>query len=72
MWGVTKEIFLPFEIVGKIKDPMGKTRIGVEASLKLNRQEYGISWSNRMDNGGLVVGDVVNIDLNIEAVNSNY
>ncbi len=71
MWGITKEISLPFEIVGKIKDPMGKTRIGVQASLKLNRQYYGVSWSKKMDSGGLVVGDVVNIDLNIEAVN-NY
>ncbi len=68
MHGVTKEVSIPFEVVGKIVDPWGKTRIGIEASLTLNRQDYGVSWSNAMDNGGLVVGNEVRIELNIEAV----
>ncbi len=68
MRGVTKEISVPFEIVGKITDPWGKTRIGIEASLTLNRQDYGVSWSNAMDNGGLVVGNEIKIELNVEAV----
>jgi len=68
MRGVTREIRIPFHILGKVTDPWGNTRIGVEASLKLNRHDYGISWSQTLDNGGLVVGDEVKIDLNIEAV----
>ncbi len=68
MRGVTREIRIPFQILGKVIDPWGNTRLGVEASLKLNRHDYGISWSQTLDSGGLVVGDEVKIDLNIEAV----
>ena len=68
MRGVTREIRIPFEITGKVTDPWGNTRFGVEASLTLNRHDYGISWSKTLDNGGLVVGNEVKIELNIEAV----
>ncbi len=68
MHGIYKEIEIPFKILGKIKDPWGKERIGVEASLKLNRQDFGISWSKTLDNGGLVVGNEVQIDLSAEFV----
>lgn len=68
MKGVSKEIEIPFKILGKVKDPWGKERIGVEASLKLNRQDFGISWSKTLDNGGLVVGNEVQIELSAEFV----
>ncbi len=68
MRGTTKEIRVQFEITGKIIDPWKKTRIGFEASLRLNRQDFGISYSKAMDNGGLVVGNTVNIELVGEAV----
>jgi polyisoprenoid-binding protein YceI len=66
--GVSREVALPFTYVGKVKDPMGKTRIGFEGSLTINRQDYGVSWSKAMDNGGVVVGDEVKINLVVEAV----
>ena len=68
MRGVTKEITIPFEITGVITDPWGNTRMGVSAELKLNRQDYGVSWSQKMDAGGLVVGDDVEIEIEVEAV----
>ncbi len=68
MRGTTKEIHIPFEITGKIKDPWGKMRIGFEATLRIDRQEFGISYSKTMDNGGLIVGNKVNIELIGEAV----
>lgn len=68
MRGTTKEIRIPFEITGKIKDPWGKMRIGFEATLRINRQAFGISYSKTMDNGGLIVGNRVNIELIGEAV----
>ncbi|MDO8804828.1 MAG: YceI family protein [Elusimicrobiota bacterium] len=67
MHGVTKEIRIPFTIQ-KATDPWKKTRVGVDAALSLNRQDYGIKWSNLMDNGGLVVGNEVKIELAVEAV----
>lgn len=68
MHGVTKEITIPFEITGVIKDPWGNTRMGVSAELELNRQDYGVSWSQKMDAGGLIVGDDVEIEIEIEAI----
>ena len=67
MHGVTKEINIPFTFQ-KATDPWKKMRIGVEAGLTINRQDYGVNWSNLMDNGGLVVSDQVRIELAIEAV----
>ena len=66
MHGVTKEISFPFNILGVIKGPGGKNRVGIEAEYKLNRQDYGVSWSKVMDNGGLIVSNTVNIELNVE------
>jgi polyisoprenoid-binding protein YceI len=66
--GVTKEIEIPFELVGKITDPMGNVRIGLRATAEINRQDFGVSWSKTLDGGGLVVGDRVKIELDIEAI----
>ncbi|MDP2361755.1 MAG: YceI family protein [bacterium] len=68
MHGVTKSIDLPFTLSGPIKDPWGGTRIGIETGLTINRQDYGLSWSNMMDGGGLVVGNDVTIEIHLEAV----
>ncbi len=68
MHGVSKELSIPFEITGKVKDPQGNTRIGVDAELSLNRQDYGISWNKAMEGGGLLVGNDVKITLSVEAV----
>lgn len=65
MKGVSKDIELPFEIA-KLNTPRG-TLIGVGASTELNRQDYGVSYSRKLDNGGLVVSDTVKIELNLEA-----
>ena len=67
MHGVTKEISIPFTFQ-KATDPWKKMRIGVEAGLTINRQDYGVNWSNLMDNGGLVVSNQVKIELAVEAV----
>ena len=68
MHGVTKEVQVPFKVLGIINDPMGNKRIGIEAKFKINRKDYGVSWSKTMDNGGLVVSDDVTIELAFEGV----
>jgi polyisoprenoid-binding protein YceI len=65
--GVTKEVELPFTLAGPITSPWGQMVIGVEATLEINRQDYGVTWSKKLDNGGLVAGDQIKIELNIEA-----
>jgi polyisoprenoid-binding protein YceI len=66
--GVTKQVAIPFRLYGTIKDPWGKLRLGVEAGLTINRQDYGVAWSQTLDGGGLVVGNDVKITLLLEAV----
>ena len=67
--GVTKEVEFPFELVGPIPDPFGNPRIGVNASLTINRQDYGIAFDRKTKEGVPLVGDDVQITLNVEAVN---
>jgi polyisoprenoid-binding protein YceI len=68
--GTSKEVELPFTLNGPINNPWGQTVMGIEIEYELDRQEYGIKWSNKMDNGGLVVGDDVKIEINLEAKKS--
>jgi polyisoprenoid-binding protein YceI len=63
--GVTKQVEMPFELV-KANTPMGPG-IGVNATLKINRQDFGVNYNRTMDNGGLVVGNDVTLELNVEA-----
>jgi polyisoprenoid-binding protein YceI len=66
--GVTKQVVIPFTILGFIKDMQGNLRMGAEGKLTINRQDYGLTWSKTLETGGLVVGDEVKIELNIEAI----
>lgn len=65
--GTTREVELPFTIEGPIKDPWGNDRIGFRAETTINRMDFGIRWANRMDTGGLIVGEQVKIVLEGQA-----
>lgn len=64
--GVSKNVDLAFKLSGPVS-AMGSQILGAEASLTINRQDYGVSWSKSLDSGGLVVSNDVKIDLNVEA-----
>ena len=66
--GVTKEVELPFTIKGPVKGPMGKTRIGFEASTIINRKDYGLTWNKVMETGGFVVGENLELLIDLEAI----
>lgn len=70
MHGVAKEIAIPFKVNGK-SSFHDETHLGVEGTAVIDRRDFGITWSATLDNGGLVVGNDVTIELNIEAVNKN-
>lgn len=70
MHGVTKEIQIPFQIVEELVLPSGKKRIQIKGETSLNRHDFGISWNALMEGGGLTVGHVVKILLDIEAIES--
>ena len=66
--GVSKQVSLPLELTDTMTDPWGSVRFGAETRLEINRQDYGVSWSNVMDNGGLVVSDKVKIEISVELI----
>ena len=66
--GVTKEITLGGHYNGTTKDPLGSTRAGFSAEGKLNRKDFGMVWNKTLDSGGLVVGDEVQIRLDVECI----
>lgn len=68
MHGVTKAVTLPVAFGGIIKDPWGNQRAGFTLSTELNRKDYGINWNKVLDNGGTMLSDDVDININIEAV----
>ena len=65
--GVSKEVVLDVEgPTGAVKDPWGKTRVALNATTTINRQDYGVKWNNKMADGGLVVSNDVNITIDLE------
>lgn len=67
MRGVTKAVDVPFTISDKVNDPFGNVRVALKGALSINRKDFGVSWNKTMDKGGLVLGEVVQIDLRAEA-----
>jgi polyisoprenoid-binding protein YceI len=67
--GVTKTAVLTATLPkAPIKDPWGLERTAVSASTKINRQDFGVAWNQKLDSGGVVVGDDVNITLDVEMI----
>jgi polyisoprenoid-binding protein YceI len=67
--GVTREITVDVEgPTPEVKDPWGNFRRGATATAKINRRDFGLTWSKVLDSGGLVVGDEVNIYVEVELV----
>ena len=66
--GVTRPVTLSLEVEGFGPDAYGGTRAGFSASTTINRADFGVDISMPLDGGGVVVGDKVTINLEIEAV----
>lgn len=66
--GVTKEVTLNGELTSPLKDPFGKVRRGLSGATKINRKDFGISWNKVLDNGGLALGDVVDVEIEMELI----
>jgi len=65
--GVTKEVVLAVEgPTPAIKDPGGNIRVGGQASTKINRKDFGLTWNKALETGGVVVGDEVEITIDVE------
>ena len=66
--GVSKPVTLDSEYFGRQKDPWGSERAGFSAKTSIDRRDFGLTFNMPLDGGGFVVGDKVDIVLDVEAV----
>jgi polyisoprenoid-binding protein YceI len=67
--GVTRQV--TFQVEGPTaarKDPWGNTRIGVSATTRINRKDFGLTWNTALETGGFLVGEDVTVTLDLEFV----
>ena len=66
--GVTREVVLDVEYAGRTKDPWGNERAGFTATTAIDRKDFGLTWNQVLEAGGVMVGDRVTIEIEVEAV----
>ncbi|MFQ5614589.1 MAG: YceI family protein [Anaerolineae bacterium] len=65
---VTREVTLDVEYAGQAKSPMGTISAGFTAHTKLNRKDWGLTWNMALETGGVLVGDEITIDIELELI----
>jgi polyisoprenoid-binding protein YceI len=66
--GITREVVLRVEQLGQAKDPWGNVRAAFSAKTSIDRKDFGLTWNQVLETGGVVVGDRVEIEAEIQAV----
>jgi polyisoprenoid-binding protein YceI len=66
--GATREVVLRVEQHGQAKDPWGNVRAAFTAKTSIDRKDFGLTWNQALETGGVMVGDRVDIEAEIEAV----
>ena len=66
--GITKEVKMELETRDAVKDPWGGTRTGLSLSGKINRVDFGLKWNKVMETGGVLVGEDVKIEIELEGI----
>jgi polyisoprenoid-binding protein YceI len=68
--GVTKPVVLDVEFTGEAKDPWGNSKAGFSAHTSINRKDFGLGWNQALETGGVLVGEKVEITIDLELVKS--
>ncbi|MGY6502190.1 MAG: YceI family protein [Acidimicrobiales bacterium] len=66
--GVTRSVTIPAEFEGVAGDPWGNERVGFSAQIEIDREEFGLTWNQALETGGVLVGKVVKIDIDVQGV----
>ena len=66
--GVTRPVVLEANYEGSGKDPWGGERAGFLATTNIDRRDFGLEWNKALDTGGLLVGEKVELTLEVEAI----
>ena len=65
--GATREVTLEVEgPTPPVQDPWGFTRVGASATTKINRKDFGLTWNQALETGGVLVGDEIKITVDVE------
>ncbi|MEM6646276.1 MAG: YceI family protein [Bacteroidota bacterium] len=67
MHGVTQPVTMDVEFLGTATDPWGNTKVGFEAEAEINRKDFGLTWNQALEAGGLLVAETVTITLDVQA-----
>lgn len=65
---VTREVILDVEYSGSAKSPWGTTSYGFSAATVINRKDWNLTWNKALETGGVLVGEEINIDIELELV----
>jgi polyisoprenoid-binding protein YceI len=68
--GVTRPVRLEVESLGTGKDPWGNERVAFVAKTAINRKDFGLHWNQALETGGVLVGDKVEIEIDVQLVKS--
>ncbi len=66
--GNTREVVLEAEFLGAGKNPWGQELVGFSAKTSISRKEFGLTWNQALETGGVLVGDQIDISIDVEAV----
>ena len=66
--GMTREVVLDVEYTGQSKSPYGFTSVGFEATIRLSRKDWDLTWNVPLETGGWLVGDEVDISIQLELI----
>lgn len=66
--GITKRVVLNLDFGGFAKDPWGNTKMGMSVSGKINRKDFGLTWNAALETGGVLVGEEVVLDIELQFV----
>jgi polyisoprenoid-binding protein YceI len=68
---VTRQVLLGVEFSGATVDPWGNLRSGFDASTRIDRDQFGITWNQALEAGGFLVGKEILVEIDVEAIHQN-
>jgi polyisoprenoid-binding protein YceI len=64
----TRPITLDVELTGTARDPWGNDRVGFEARGEISRKDWGVTWNAVLETGGVMVGDKIKLEIDVEGI----